>query len=63
MRPNSRWIIITGTIICIILAIWGGLSYPLTGQGIVDIILYEIPVFIGVAAISVLIYMKGAPDS
>ncbi len=63
MSPNSRWIIVAGAIICIILAIWGGLSYPLTGQGIVDIILYEIPVFIGVIAISFLIYVKGAPES
>ena len=63
MHPKSQWIIIAGAVACIALAIIGGISYPLINQGIVDIILFEIPVFIGVAAIMFLIYKKGLPDS
>ena len=63
MQPKSQWIIIVGAIACIVLAIVGGLSYPLINQSLVDIILFEIPVFIGVAAIMFLIYKKGLPDA
>ena len=46
-------------IICMILAMLGGLMYPLNTMDILWIILYEITIFISISGILLLIYREG----
>ena len=46
-------------IICMILAMLGGLMYPLNTMDILWIILYEITVFLSISGILLLIYRQG----
>ena len=46
-------------IICMILAILGGLMYPLNTMDILWIILYETTIFISISGILLLIYREG----
>ena len=58
MPPHKIVYQIVG-IICMILAMLGGLMYPLNTMDIFWIILYEITVFLGVSSILLLIYRQG----
>ena len=46
-------------IICMILAMLGGLMYPLNTMDILWIILYEVTIFISISGILLLIYREG----
>lgn len=46
-------------IVCMILAMLGGLMYPLNTMDILWIILYEITVFLSISGILLLIYRQG----
>jgi len=58
MPPHKIVYQIVG-LVCMILAMLGGLMYPLNTMDILWIILYEITVFLGVSAILLLIYHQG----
>ncbi|MFW9799717.1 MAG: hypothetical protein ACFFD9_04730 [Candidatus Thorarchaeota archaeon] len=62
MRPRAQWVIYLAVIVCSVLAVWGGLSYPLVTQGLPYIILYELGLFIGMFSLLFLIYYKGLPE-
>ena len=46
-------------IICMILAMLGGLMYPLNTMDILWIILYEVTIFLSLSGILLLIYREG----
>jgi len=46
-------------LICMILAMLGGLMYPLNTMDILWIILYEITIFLSISGILLLIYRQG----
>lgn len=58
MPPHKVVYQIVG-IICMILAMLGGLMYPLNTMDILWIILYEITVFLSISGILLLIYRQG----
>lgn len=63
MRLQSQWILYLVAIACCILALIGGLSYPLVNQGLLNIIMYEAAVLLVTFGILLLIYKKGLPES
>lgn len=58
MPPHKVVYLIIG-IICMILAMLGGLMYPLNTMDILWIILYEIAIFLSISGILLLIYREG----
>ncbi|MFQ5832935.1 MAG: hypothetical protein ACE5H4_09555 [Candidatus Thorarchaeota archaeon] len=62
MRPRAQWFIYLTAIVCSVLAILGGVSYPLNTQGLPYIILYELGLFVGVFSLLLLIYHKALPE-
>ena len=62
MSPNKRWILYIAVIICIALAIIGGMIYPMNQLDILSILLYEAVVILIMLAIIKLIYDRGLPD-
>ncbi len=62
MHPRVQWLIYLAVIVCSVLAIWGGMSYPLSTQGLPYIILYELGVFIGIFSLLLLIHYKALPE-
>ncbi|MFX1264057.1 MAG: hypothetical protein ACFFH0_01650 [Promethearchaeota archaeon] len=63
MPPRAQWLIYLAAIVCLVLAILGGLSYPLSGAELPSIIAYEVGIFIGIFGILFLIHQKALPDS
>lgn len=63
MRPTSQWILYLALIACCALALVGGFSPPLIEQGLVNILLYELFLFICIGGILFLIYKKGLPGT
>ena len=63
MRPKSEWILYLALVACCALAVVGGLSSPLIEQGPVNILLYEIFLFICIGGILFLICRKGLPGT
>ncbi|MGY5876361.1 MAG: hypothetical protein RTU30_11500 [Candidatus Thorarchaeota archaeon] len=63
MSPNRKWILYIAGVFCIILAVIGGISYPLTEeQGLLDQIIYTVGISIGAFLILLLVYFRGLPD-
>jgi len=62
MSPDRYWILIIAAVICVGLAIAGGLMYPLNACGIFEILLFEISVIIVIFGLIRLIYDRGLPD-
>ena len=62
MSPDRYWILIIAAVICVGLAIAGGLMYPLNARGIFEILLFEISVIIVIFGLFRLIYDRGLPD-
>jgi hypothetical protein len=58
MPPHKDVFQIVG-IICIVLAMLGGLMYPLNTMDILWVILYEITIFFAVSGILLLIWKEG----
>ena len=58
MPPHKMVYQIVG-IICMILAMLGGLMYPLNTMDILWIILYELTILFGVSGILILIHKEG----
>ena len=58
MPPHKIVYLIVGTI-CMILAMLGGLMYPLNTMDFLWIILYEITIFLSLSGILLLIYREG----
>ncbi len=58
MPPHKAVYQIVG-IICMILAMLGGLMYPLNTMDILWIILYELTIFLSISGILLLIYRQG----
>jgi hypothetical protein len=63
MRPKVQWFVYLAAIVCVILAVLGGLTYPLSGAGLPSIIAYEVGIFIGIFGILLLVHQKALPDS
>ncbi len=63
MSPNKRWILYIAAIICIALALIGGMMYPLNQLDIISILAYEVVVIFFMLAIIKLIYDRGLPDN
>ncbi|MFW9943387.1 MAG: hypothetical protein ACFFB7_00150 [Candidatus Sifarchaeia archaeon] len=63
MRPRAQWFIYIAAVVCLVLAVLGGLSYPLSGAGLPSIIAYEVGIFIGIFGILFLVHRKALPDS
>ena len=59
-RPHL--LIILGVIGSVALAILGAVLYPLPDATIIDIVLYEIPVFLGIGILFYLINLKALPE-
>ena len=59
-RPH--WLIILGLIGAVILALLGAVLYPLPDSSFIDIVLYEIPVFLGIGLLLYLINSKALPE-
>lgn len=59
-RPH--WLVILTTIVCIILTVSALFLPELNSQAIIDIIIYEAGVFIGIALLLYLIHKKALPD-
>jgi hypothetical protein len=63
MSLNRKWILYIALAVCIILAVIGGISYPLTEeQGLLDQIIYTVGISIGAILIFLLVYFRGLPD-
>lgn len=63
MRLKPQWILYLVAIICCVLALVGGLSYPLVNQGLLNIIAYEAAVILVTLGLLLLVYKKGLPDT
>ena len=63
MRPKSQWILYVVAITCCLLALVGGLSFPLVNQGLLNIIMYEAMVLLVTFGLLLLIYKKALPDT
>lgn len=61
MPPRKIYFQIIG-ILCVILAIIGGVLYPLNTMHIFWILLYEVTVILGAIGIIMLIYHRGFED-
>ena len=59
MSPNRDWILFLTTIASLVLAITGAFMYPLNTMGLLDILFYELIIFIGVLSLMFLIYKRG----
>ncbi|MFW9887173.1 MAG: hypothetical protein ACFFER_03265 [Candidatus Thorarchaeota archaeon] len=62
MRLRPQWIIYFVAVICCVLAVVGGLSYPLVNQGLLNIIAYEAAVILVTLVLLLLIHKRGLPD-
>ncbi|MGY5854718.1 MAG: hypothetical protein RTU92_14205 [Candidatus Thorarchaeota archaeon] len=63
MSLNRKWILYIAGALCIVLAVIGGISYPLTEeQGLIDQIIYIVGISVGVLLILLLVYFRGLPD-
>ncbi|MFW9925134.1 MAG: hypothetical protein ACFFDM_00025 [Candidatus Thorarchaeota archaeon] len=62
MVLSRAWLIIFSGIICVSLAILGGFLYPLSSQGILAILAYEIVVILGVVGLLALVKKKALED-
>jgi hypothetical protein len=58
MPPHKVVFQIVG-LVCMVLAMLGGLMYPLNTMDILWVVLYEMTIFLGVAGILLLIQYKG----
>ena len=63
MHLKPQWIFYLVAIVCCVLALVGGLSYPLVNQGLLNIIAYEAAVILVTFGLLLLIYKKGLPDT
>jgi heme A synthase len=61
--PERNWIIYLAAIICAVLALAGGLMYPMNLRDPLEIILFEVVTFLILFALVFLIYQRGLPDA
>ncbi len=62
MFSSRQYILIIIGIVAISLGITGGFIYPLSGEGIVSIILYETLVILGILGILLLVNSRGLEE-
>ena len=63
MDSGRQYILIVAGIIAIALGIIGGMSYPLVNEGILNIILYEILIILGISGCLLLINNRGLEEN
>ncbi|TXT56915.1 MAG: hypothetical protein BAJATHORv1_20513 [Candidatus Thorarchaeota archaeon] len=61
MKPTRHWILGIAGVICIMLAVIGGMSYPLTEEPLLTVILYELVIIPPIFCILYLAYRRGLP--
>ena len=62
MFSGRQIVLVIAGIIAISLGLIGGLSYPLVNEGILNIILYEILVILGISGFLLLINNRGLEE-
>ncbi|MBD3405533.1 MAG: hypothetical protein GF411_05280 [Candidatus Lokiarchaeota archaeon] len=61
MKPTRHWILGIAGVICVIFAAIGGMSYPLTEEPLLSVLLYEILILPPIFCILYLAYRRGLP--
>lgn len=59
MPPRGRWILGVAVIISAVLALLGAVMYPGSAEGLQNIVVYEIALFVGMFIILGLAYKRG----
>ncbi|MHA1936310.1 MAG: hypothetical protein ACW97A_13625 [Candidatus Thorarchaeota archaeon] len=63
MQPNKSWLLALTLIVCITLALTGAFYYPLSNEGLLEIIAYELTVSFGAFGILLLIHKRGSDET
>ncbi|MHA2377950.1 MAG: hypothetical protein ACXADO_00465 [Candidatus Thorarchaeota archaeon] len=63
MRLRAQWLVYFAAVVCSILAILGGLSYPLSNAELPYVIAYELGILLGIFGILILVHQKALPES
>jgi hypothetical protein len=62
IMSRVKWITILTGAICVFLALWGGLSYPLSGWGLLQVIAYESILLLLIYGVLRLVYNRAILD-
>lgn len=57
-----KWATVFTGLVCVALALWGSLSYPLTGWSVLEIIAYEFVLVLSTYGILRLVYNRAILD-
>ena len=63
MQPNKSWLLVITLVVCIAIALTGAFYYPLSNEGLLEIIAYELTIAFGAFGILFLIHKRGSDET